>query len=172
MRNDEQQNAEADAVKRERQRSLDGEARLELLRQRARGEGTMQDTVYVDKEDNGDTDECKHMNFFPLSTSGRTNQEADNAKRINETLQLRRLGIAPLPLGGTAEERMLPWWTQRGVEPKNSKIRIDNSEGTKKSSMSSNKCAEGGREKRRARKRDKKDKKKERGKKKKKKKTP
>ena len=172
VRNDERQNAEAEAVKRERQRSLDSEARLELLRQRAHGEGTMQDTVHVDKEDNGDTDECKHMNFFPVSASGRTNQEAENAKRINERLQLRRLGIAPLPLGGTAEERMLPWWTQRDVEPRNSKRRIDHSEGTKKISMSSNKCVGGGQEKQRARKRDKKDKKRERGKKEKEKKSP
>ena len=137
VRNDEREHALAVNDSSERQRRLDSEARLEVLRRRAGGGGSggggqSGQPLGIEREEVGEGGEDRrlgrpakrkrpvdgqtegqqgHINFFAdfeRALGGNADQEKE--KREREQLELKRAGIAPLPLGGS--QTTLPWWVE------------------------------------------------------------
>ena len=131
VRNDEREHAVTQARAKDTQRHLDSEQRLGVLRGRAglaSGGDLQQPAAATEHVEHGGSPsggkrkraegaqvggEKKqgHINFFAeFEHALGGNAEQEKEMREKELLELKRSGIAPLPLGGT--QNKLPWWTE------------------------------------------------------------
>mmetsp|Transcript_18212 Transcript_18212/g.53211 ORF Transcript_18212/g.53211 Transcript_18212/m.53211 type:complete len:325 (-) Transcript_18212:162-1136(-) len=118
VRYDEQQHQLKQEEEQERQRKVDGEARLEALRGRKRRrDGSAPVRVKTEAEVEAPAASIVtaegHINFFQDAERAQGgNAEYEREKQELELREMRKQGIAPLRLGGSASEAdTQPWFT-------------------------------------------------------------